>query len=280
MRNTVKSFFCCLLLLTAGLYALPGGPLSAASPSIVVSAVRGMAEVIRKTGVTTSLQNGDQLQPGDLLVTGKGARLRILFADQTIVSVGENSRVELNDYLWSESTASGHFDITVNEGFFRIIGGKLTKVNPQAFRTRSPAATIGIRGSAFAGRVAGGGLEIFLLSGKGVDVGNRQGSVPLLLPGMGTTVASSTEKPATPLPMRQAEMQRILAGSAVDRDQVEFIPRPVPGGLEGEMQSGASSSRGGSTVSGTLINQSTISNSVNLSSGTGNRSAVGSVTAE
>jgi hypothetical protein len=150
----------------------------------------------------------------------------------------------------------GRFEVTVSEGIFRIIGGIITKNSPKSFVANTPAASIGIRGSGYAGRVSGKRLEVFLLHGRGVDVKNRKGSAALLFPGMGTTVANANSAPSRPRLFTAMEMQEIENASEI-----------------GELV-GNSSVLG---ISGTVVNQAEISNSVNIAVGKDNTAVMGSV---
>lgn len=230
------------------------------APAGYISATRGEVFAIDSQGVIRDLKVKDPVALDDFIVTEEKGRVKIVFQDNTIVTLGENSRIQLNDYSWSKKQNKGKFKITVNEGLFRIIGGKITKTNPESFIARTPAASIGIRGSSYAGSVSGKGLAVFLLGGKGIDVSNSKGSVALLQPGMGTSVASADIAPEAPRHFNAAEINYIESGSA----------------LEGDLSSG------GSTIgpNARIINQATISNSVNLAIGKDNTAQMGSIRIE
>lgn len=230
------------------------------APAGYISATRGEVFAIDSQGVIRDLKVKDPVALDDFIVTEEKGRVKIVFQDNTIVTLGENSRIQLNDYSWSKKQNKGKFKITVNEGLFRIIGGKITKTNPESFIARTPAASIGIRGSSYAGSVSGKGLAVFLLGGKGIDVSNSKGSVALLQPGMGTSVASADIAPEAPRHFNAAEINYIESGSA----------------LEGDLSSGGSAIGPNARI----INQATISNSVNLAIGKDNTAQMGSIRIE
>ena len=58
-------------------------------------------------------------------------------------SVGPNSSVVLDRFIYNPETAEGSLEVTAR-GLFRIVGGKVTKNQPALIRTDS--ATVGIRG--------------------------------------------------------------------------------------------------------------------------------------
>lgn len=240
----VLTLFCC-------------SPVWAGQAAGYVAACQGEVYAIDGEGVTRALAPKAAVAEGDYIVTEEKGRVRIVFEDNTVVALGEKSRLKLSDYAWSKKRQRGRFEVTVSEGIFRIIGGKITKTDPKSFVAKTPAASIGIRGSGYAGRVAGKKLEVFLLHGKGVDVKNRKGSAALLFPGMGTTVENSASAPTRPRLFTAMEMQEIESGSEV-------------GGIGGNGGSG-------SGVSGTIVNQAEISNSVNIAVGKDNTATMGSV---
>ena len=243
--------FLCLWLVTCG----NAFGTESSSEAGYVSALRGEVYAISSDGVTRNLKLKDPISIDDYIVTENKGRVKIVFQDNTIITLGPKSRIKLNDYYWKKDIQKGKFNITITEGLFRIIGGKITKSSPQSFIAKTPAASIGIRGSSYAGRVSGKKLKVFLESGKGIDVTNNKGSVALLSPGMGTTVTNAEDSPAEPRRFSSSEIYDILSGSAVDN------------------------SSGGSTIcsNATIINQATITNSVNIAIGKNNSAQMGSI---
>jgi hypothetical protein len=41
----------------------------------------------------------ESVYPGDLIVTGEGSRSKIQFDDESVLSIGENSRLKIKEYL-------------------------------------------------------------------------------------------------------------------------------------------------------------------------------------
>ncbi len=222
-----------------------------------VSGIRGKAYISYNNGEMRPLITGDPVYTGGHIRTEKGSRIKISFQDRTIVTLGELASVKLLDYLWSDTEEKGRFRLKISDGFFRIIGGKITKSSPKFFVSETPVASIGIRGSSYAGRVSNAGLLVFLESGKGIEVYSKRGSVALLSPGMGTTVSYSSLMPAKPRIFNSMERRRIIRGSAVGQD----------------------SQTGGSKIDSraTIQNQAVIKNSKNLAVGENNKANMGSI---
>lgn len=260
-----------------------------------VAACQGEVYAIDGDGITRMLKPKDAIAVRDYIVTEEKGRVRIVFEDSTVVALGEKSRLKLTDYYWSKKQQKGRFEVTVSEGIFRIIGGIITKNSPKSFVATTPAASIGIRGSGYAGRVSGKKLEVFLLHGRGVDVKNRKGSAALLFPGMGTTVADSNSAPSRPRLFTAMEMQEIESASEIG----ELVSNSSVLGISGTVVNQAEVSNSvnvavgkdntaamgsvrikGSTVDGTVVNESKINEGTNVAGGSGNTAASGSINSE
>jgi len=248
------------LLLVAMLLFFVSGSLVFAEPEEAgyASVVRGEVYAISPGGVARTLKAKSAIYVCDHIVTEAGGRINVVFRDSSVLSLGQKSRGQLTRYGWSEISQQGEFELTVREGVFRVIGDKLTRTSPEKFKTVTPAATIGIRGSGYAGQVAGDQLEVMLTSGKGIDVGNAMGSVALLTPGLGTKVISG-RAPATPRMLSPEEINALLS----QLEEATDPHRSVDGG--------------GSSVSGTVVNRVDVRNSTNVAAGKNNSASLGAI---
>ena len=122
----------------------------------------------------------------------------MMFDDQTLVSLGPNSDMQIADYQWDPEKKTGEMKTQINEGVFRIMGGAITQSSPDKFKTETPAGTIGIRGSMYAGKVDGSSLHLLFLGGTGVYFSNDAGTVNIDRPGFGTFAAGPGIAPTKP----------------------------------------------------------------------------------
>jgi hypothetical protein len=259
-----------------------------------VSALRGEAYAVNGEGVARSLKIKDSVAIEDYIITEEKGRVQIIFQDNTVVTLGEKSRLKLTDYSWSKDRRKGKFNVTVTEGLFRIIGGMITKSSPEAFVTKTPAASIGIRGSGYAGKVSGKQLEVFLVSGKGIDVTNPKGTAALLLPGMGTTVIDARTPPAVPRYFNAGEIFQIesgaylgahTGGSTIGANAVIVNEATIVNSVNLAVGKDNTAQMGSvrikeSEVKGTVVNQANIKDSANAAIGNGNTAIMGSVNVE
>ncbi|HIP29520.1 MAG TPA: hypothetical protein EYG83_01755, partial [Sulfurospirillum arcachonense] len=93
-----------------------------------------------------------ELKEHDFLKTGKSAKVKMFFKDNTAVSLGQNTTFEIDSYLFTGKKDS-NIKFKVLKGFFKTVTGKIGKVAPNRFKLQTKNATIGIRGTVFAAEI-------------------------------------------------------------------------------------------------------------------------------
>jgi len=112
-----------------------------------ITALKGKA-LISRDGTEIVAKLGAGLEEKDTLTTTKEGQVQIIFDDETIITVGNNSSFSINEYLYEESKApSAQFGLF--SGAMRTITGKIGKMAPENFKVKTKTATIGIRGTNF-----------------------------------------------------------------------------------------------------------------------------------
>lgn len=86
---------------------------------------------------------------GDSLVTGKTGRIGVTFNDNSRFAAGPNSRVEVSEFQFNDTTHKGQFITRVDKGSVAIVSGKIAKSDRNAMRVRTPTALLGVRGTRF-----------------------------------------------------------------------------------------------------------------------------------
>jgi len=89
----------------------------------------------------------------DVIHTGQDGRVQIMFADDTVLAQGPNSRITLDDYVYDPKAESADLLFKMGEGTFRVVTGGIAEKNPEKFKLESPLAVIGIRGTMLASKV-------------------------------------------------------------------------------------------------------------------------------
>lgn len=137
---------------------------SLAAAAAIVEAVQSPAWRDRG-GLTVPLAAGMELQSGDVLRTGSGARAYLMLAEGSRVKLGEDSKFTFHSRsLRPEKSFRGALDVLA--GAFRFTTGKLKKALPRDVAIRVGTATIGIRGTDLWGRTDPKGDLVALLEGR------------------------------------------------------------------------------------------------------------------
>jgi hypothetical protein len=143
-----------IFLLTVVLAAGVVGPVAAAGPGVGhVKLAEGTASVVRG-GQALAAQAGLPLLGGDLLRTGGDGRLGVMLADDTRISLGHNSELRIDRFVFQP--AQGHLALVLKwaRGVAAFVSGEIARLAPEAVRIETPDAIVGIRGTHFAGNVA------------------------------------------------------------------------------------------------------------------------------
>ena len=110
-----------------------------------ISALKGEANIIRENK-TLLAKIGMEIENKDTIYT-KNARLQIIFKDRTIITIGKNSKFNIEDYLFNNKNTKMNFNL--RRGVVKAITGKISKIAPDRFKIKTKNAVIGIRGTIF-----------------------------------------------------------------------------------------------------------------------------------
>lgn len=90
---------------------------------------------------------GNVVYQSDIIVTGKNSSVGLSFLDNSMLSVGSDSRLSLDQFSFDTTTHEGDFDVSLNKGTLSVIAGKLTQQNPNALKIKTPASILAVRGT-------------------------------------------------------------------------------------------------------------------------------------
>ncbi|MCL1915529.1 MAG: FecR family protein [Desulfovibrionaceae bacterium] len=157
MRRLPEVFFLLILLL------LPASPAAVAAESGQdigkVIALNPGASVLRD-GLTEALDLHAGLRLSDTVSTDASGRVKILFNDDSAVSIGPNTVMEMSEY--ADSGSKSGFGLRVPQGVIRAITGKIVDQNPDGFKIATPEASVGIRGTIVSLRTGGGVTTVYV----------------------------------------------------------------------------------------------------------------------
>ena len=126
--------------------AQAGGGTAAASAVIGhVTKLAGSATVIRN-GVSVILNNGDNVEKGDVVQSGSNSTVGITFIDGTVFGLSSNARMVLNEMVYDPNGSNNSSLMSLVAGTITFVAGETAKHGDMKIDT--PVATMGIRGTA------------------------------------------------------------------------------------------------------------------------------------
>jgi len=188
---------------------------AATAPETPDEAVAG--KVVKMKGSALAIQDavprvlalGSEIFTGDVISTGKGARLEMHMVDGTEMTLGERTQFVVVDFVFRDKDSNAVLRIL--EGAFKATSGKIMQTADASMVVETPTATIGIRGTTFWGGVLDEDFEVALLAGKGVYVETKAGRVELDTVGDGTKVLGGDKAPTKPKSWAAAKIARAVA---------------------------------------------------------------------
>lgn len=104
---------------------------------------------IERGGQNIPASIGAAIQESDKVVTGADGAVGITFQDNSVLTTGANSVLEINRYTFNSKTHEGSFESTLSKGTLSAVSGKIVKKTPEAMRIRTPTTILGVRGTEF-----------------------------------------------------------------------------------------------------------------------------------
>lgn len=116
----------------------------------VAASVRGLVKVYsRAEQKWKPVSSGDPVLVGDEIASSRQGSLQILLRDQTTFTVGPNSQIAIDEFVFDNQADDDPGLVTrVSKGAFRYLSGQIGKKDPASVRIELPVGTIGIRGTA------------------------------------------------------------------------------------------------------------------------------------
>jgi len=114
-----------------------------------VKTVQGAASVQRTSG-SLPVTEGLHLLMQDTIRTGADGRLALILRDGSRISLGPNSEMKLNQFVYEPTKSNYALDFDLAKGIFAYISGKISKFSPESVRVGTPVGIIGVRGTYFA----------------------------------------------------------------------------------------------------------------------------------
>jgi len=144
----------------------------------VVAAAGGKVELTTFGQTGRTAQSGQPIFMGDEVKTDAAGHLQILLLDETVFTIGPNSTITLDKFVYDPKSHNGEIRASITQGVFRYVSGKIAAKNPDSVKVKLPSASLGFRGTIVGGSVGanGQGLAALLGPGRNNDAGVRNGS--------------------------------------------------------------------------------------------------------
>jgi hypothetical protein len=206
-----------LVALLGLLSLLPCAAADAQQPKSIgrVTALEGKVTVLRQGKFAPEpLTLRKPVFQEDIIETERASKVRITLSDATVISLGEQSRLELQQFSHDarQQTRSGR--LAMAWGVFRAILKEMT--SPSSMEVITPTAVAAIRGTDLMGEVTADSTAIVVLEGT-VAISNVRPmlrGLSTLTPGMGTTVKAD-EPPSTPTRWSESRIEGLRRATAL-----------------------------------------------------------------
>jgi hypothetical protein len=134
-------------MVVAGVLALGAGT-AAADYAGIVKTSKG-AVLVERAGAQIALAPGAQLKQGDRVITGTDGYVGITMRDDTLLTLGPGSALNLDSYAFDAQTHNGNFLASLSKGVMSVVTGLIAKRSPDSFIVRTRVSTMGVRGTEF-----------------------------------------------------------------------------------------------------------------------------------
>ena len=172
MKKIISAFF--------GLFLITFTSANAAEKLSIEKQLVGIVGAISGTVKTETreLKAGDKIYLNETIYAGAGSGTQILLLDQSTFTVGEDSEVVMDTFIFDPATNDGKIVASVKQGSLKVISGLISKKNPDSLTVEVPEGTLGSRGTEFQTIVSKGKTDTLLIGpGKNNTLGMRPGAV-------------------------------------------------------------------------------------------------------
>jgi hypothetical protein len=208
------------------------------------TAVSGRVEVTHPgEGRVVPVRLHDHVVFKDVIETKDDSRTKAFFQDDSVLTVGTNSRVEINEYIYDPDQSVRRAIVKLMQGQVRALVSKVFKANGSKFEVHTPTAVAAARGTYFTVWVNDGQSGIINIGEKGGVDFTSGGSTVLVEPGY-FSVARGGEPPSVPMEHHlgqhtAVETERLSAIAAHNGDSsagttsiaVRAVAAALPNGL-------------------------------------------------
>jgi hypothetical protein len=183
---------------------------AAAAAPVSVGTVDKVQEQATATqaGATRDLAAAGPVYFRDRMRTGAGARLEAKLDDGTVLTLGQNGKLTVDEFVYRPGEQGNKLVLSATQGAFLFVGGKIEGPTGGNVSIKTPVGTLGVRGTTVWGGRIDGGFGVLVLKGE-VRLTTAHGSVDLK-EGNGTMVYAK-KAPATAAAWPDDRVKRAVA---------------------------------------------------------------------
>lgn len=166
-----------------------------------VIAANGQVSIISKEAVARQASLRQGVFPHDVIKTGTDSSAKVLFDDNTLLSVTENSQVEITEYIYDPDTAKRSTILKMAQGKLKVLIAEFYAATGSRFEVHTPTAVAAARGTeyvVFTSVVGGQTVTTVAVTSGSVTV--TSGGVSVTVPAGSFTTAAPNAPPAPPAP--------------------------------------------------------------------------------
>jgi len=104
---------------------------------------------VSRGGRETAINIGSPVYQNDIIRTGADSAVGIIFEDNTILSLGPESEIVIDEYIFAPEKDMMSMVTRMLKGTACYISGIIGRQSPESVKFQTPDATIGIRGTQF-----------------------------------------------------------------------------------------------------------------------------------
>jgi hypothetical protein len=198
-----------------------------AQPAFVghIAATAGDVSIVRH-GAYVVPETGAPVYRDDTITTGSTGRMRILFADNTAISIGPNTGINIDRYVSTPSKRD--VLLSMIRGRARFFVSKITNIL-NTYDIHTATAIIGIRGTDFLIDVSNKReTAVYVIDGS-IGLRNiKQGAANPVVVNTGMmSIVRADQPPSLPEQYAPAVLQHLLGGITLQSNN-DIINQPVP----------------------------------------------------
>jgi hypothetical protein len=147
----MKKFLSLLFIVLCAAFGFAAAPPSTATIGQIKN-VTGQV-TLERGNLRREAAAGNLVEEADIIITGAKGSVGITLVDNSRLSAGPNSRIDLKRFQFNPTTQQGESVTEIRRGTLAIVSGQIAKGSPDAMKVQTPTTILGVRGTAFVVKV-------------------------------------------------------------------------------------------------------------------------------